>query len=1235
MTATADLLPAVAAAAASDVEGEEIAAETVQKSWTQWWYRLPLDGILGTPASLASCDLTDTAAGAEKALRRGSYDEAMDLAASAAEAAEQLLLRMRCIERLASSLALEANEKKSVLEGARSGAVCAEDLQKLLQEARQAAYLEGRRDEQLAAARHDLRELAMARDCRRREASVASQSSRGSQPSQRSPSHREAALAMSRELSPMEQSESQYATAAREAPTLTEKSLPQASEAYRQEDDARSESIADTCSCIQTEDEFNSVQAFQVNGFSTSPPPWQWHQRARLPIASSDSSSQAATTPVSAQALKGLEDAHAAGQGVCSKGLKLFPGEAVQMAREEAIKGDMAAAFATAATFAAEDAIQRERFPRDENVGRRRACSEDESEVQINASRMAKTQRRTRAHFSRVIQGRGRRVGSSNSSSRNSSVEAQPHTVDLASKVECKRARGTRVGTDYGSGAHDLLHYYEVVEPEELDGWLMLGHGIGVDMVLVKEGPLVKRATSWRRCWYDLGSGREKNYAIYIPACSDASFVACGVIFVFGLAGEEPSEPRPDLAVAMLHKSLVKPSALAKSVDVWSDNGSGSCFDVKLKLVERMGTAWPVNASLMGMPPPAFELNEYVYNEPPRISPMPCVIRNTFLDVGGCYDMTADEREAEAKKRSQSWPRSIVDAEKRAASTILPVASRPDSVKAIFEGPRPPASEAFRAWQYPRLGEARDNSAGRQRGRRLKDFTSKLPTIQQKVQFPPTERTQEVPMPKSHEQHPPQQDQGHEPSSPLPSPSPSLISASAVDTGTESDIMPRSLASLEADLAQVSVTLPPAVSTPGQQAFLTATPSKPEWRTGLPFSNLGPIGSLASGTPQRRPAGVPGVHAPVVQVPAPGLTGTLCAPNGQAIAVCTMPAGTMPAMAAPMMAAPEPSGLLKPPTTMLHSGLQAFSTPGLRLPMTCHSATGPNIYYVDSAEDGLVGMLDKGVEAEAEEYENELEDDDPEEVVQLGSAVGQKLLAKSAGDGFRFKHGSTTVALHASAKAKGKTPRRKGPDGDIETMSMSSLEGSNRTPAYVSTPTQNIRGVGGADPMPIALWRHLGAATVGGHPGSLSAAEEVTLTGGRGTPVGGMVAGEQSAEQYGGGGASPQGGYAAGYVSPAPNPLAAPFIPSVGSNALPSVGSAGHAKGTCKPCAFVLDGCRSGTQCAFCHICKPEERQGKKRGRWNLKRRKNANELTSDMSDLQQKVLLEMCRLQDPTQYML
>merc|ERR1719254_120442 len=48
----------------------------------------------------------------------------------------------------------------------------------------------------------------------------------------------------------------------------------------------------------------------------------------------------------------------------------------------------------------------------------------------------------------------------------------------------------------------------------------------------------------------------------------------------------------------------------------------------------------------------------------------------------------------------------------------------------------------------------------------------------------------------------------------------------------------------------------------------------------------------------------------------------------------------------------------------------------------------------------------------------------------------------------------------------------------------------------------------------------------------------------------------------------------------------------LGTPELPSLGSVGHDQGECKPCAFFTSkGCKSGSQCPFCHKCEPGEKK--------------------------------------------
>eukprot|EP00930_Biecheleria_cincta_P017259 TRINITY_DN13777_c0_g1_i1.p2 TRINITY_DN13777_c0_g1~~TRINITY_DN13777_c0_g1_i1.p2 ORF type:complete len:213 (-),score=56.44 TRINITY_DN13777_c0_g1_i1:48-686(-) len=59
---------------------------------------------------------------------------------------------------------------------------------------------------------------------------------------------------------------------------------------------------------------------------------------------------------------------------------------------------------------------------------------------------------------------------------------------------------------------------------------------------------------------------------------------------------------------------------------------------------------------------------------------------------------------------------------------------------------------------------------------------------------------------------------------------------------------------------------------------------------------------------------------------------------------------------------------------------------------------------------------------------------------------------------------------------------------------------------------------------------------------------------------------------------------------------------SAGSSGCPSVGSAGHHLGLCKPCDFMYrTNCRAGFSCKFCHLCPPGEIKKRKKQRKAMK----------------------------------
>jgi hypothetical protein len=62
----------------------------------------------------------------------------------------------------------------------------------------------------------------------------------------------------------------------------------------------------------------------------------------------------------------------------------------------------------------------------------------------------------------------------------------------------------------------------------------------------------------------------------------------------------------------------------------------------------------------------------------------------------------------------------------------------------------------------------------------------------------------------------------------------------------------------------------------------------------------------------------------------------------------------------------------------------------------------------------------------------------------------------------------------------------------------------------------------------------------------------------------------------------------------------------LGTPAMPTRGSAQHSLRSCKPCAFVhKEGCQSGVECQFCHLCQPGEKKIRKKERKQQRRSSN------------------------------
>merc|ERR1712080_336971 len=71
----------------------------------------------------------------------------------------------------------------------------------------------------------------------------------------------------------------------------------------------------------------------------------------------------------------------------------------------------------------------------------------------------------------------------------------------------------------------------------------------------------------------------------------------------------------------------------------------------------------------------------------------------------------------------------------------------------------------------------------------------------------------------------------------------------------------------------------------------------------------------------------------------------------------------------------------------------------------------------------------------------------------------------------------------------------------------------------------------------------------------------------------------------------------------------------LGTVDLPTLGSFGHNVNKCKPCAFAWkdQGCQSGVNCAFCHLCDTEEKKNRRKMKLDQRRaRRQAQVLAAE-----------------------
>lgn len=87
--------------------------------------------------------------------------------------------------------------------------------------------------------------------------------------------------------------------------------------------------------------------------------------------------------------------------------------------------------------------------------------------------------------------------------------------------------------------------------------------------------------------------------------------------------------------------------------------------------------------------------------------------------------------------------------------------------------------------------------------------------------------------------------------------------------------------------------------------------------------------------------------------------------------------------------------------------------------------------------------------------------------------------------------------------------------------------------------------------------------------------------------------------------------------APSPQDRVATAVSGPGCSSMLSLGSAGHAAGRCKPCAFFHTvGCENGVACIFCHLCEAGEKRARRKQKIESRRsaRKLRQVLTSSRS---------------------
>mmetsp|Transcript_11852 Transcript_11852/g.32182 ORF Transcript_11852/g.32182 Transcript_11852/m.32182 type:complete len:228 (+) Transcript_11852:70-753(+) len=80
-----------------------------------------------------------------------------------------------------------------------------------------------------------------------------------------------------------------------------------------------------------------------------------------------------------------------------------------------------------------------------------------------------------------------------------------------------------------------------------------------------------------------------------------------------------------------------------------------------------------------------------------------------------------------------------------------------------------------------------------------------------------------------------------------------------------------------------------------------------------------------------------------------------------------------------------------------------------------------------------------------------------------------------------------------------------------------------------------------------------------------------------------------------------------------------PAGPALGMQQVPSIGSQGHAAGTCRPCIFFhTKGCENAKKCRFCHLCGPGALKDHRKERRKIRRDERSQYLAQRKEKMKQ-----------------